>query len=128
LTYGISLEQFNSLFEAQKGCCAICGKPQTEMKRRMHVDHDHATNVIRGLLCHMCNMGLGSFSDDVTKMTSAIAYLNKANAMLPEERLMPLFKSKQKKKRSRNKKKETAAFKIIRDAAPALASQLSEAP
>lgn len=42
---------------------------------KLHVDHDHGTNEIRGLLCHNCNMGLGAFRDQIDWMTGAIAYL-----------------------------------------------------
>lgn len=43
------------LFKQQKGCCAICNKPQSQFKRRLNLDHNHATGQIRGLLCYYCN-------------------------------------------------------------------------
>ena len=54
-TYGITLEQYNSLLEKQDYCCAVCGKHQDEEKKRLSVDHNHYTGEIRGLLCTMCN-------------------------------------------------------------------------
>lgn len=57
--YGISLSDYNLLFEKQKGCCAICNKHQTEIKRRLFVDHSHTTGEVRGLLCFGCNTNLG---------------------------------------------------------------------
>jgi Recombination endonuclease VII len=48
---------YPELFEAQGGVCAICGKPPGE--RALHVDHDHETGQVRGLLCYSCNTKLG---------------------------------------------------------------------
>jgi len=59
--YGISLTEYNSLFEEQKGCCYICGKHQLEFKRKLAVDHDHITGQIRSLLCLSCNAHLGIY-------------------------------------------------------------------
>ena len=42
-------------FKQQKGCCAICKKPQSAFKRRLNLDHNHKTLFIRGLLCFRCN-------------------------------------------------------------------------
>jgi hypothetical protein len=63
--YGITLEQYRELDNKQRGLCAICGKPPMIGKRgrlhlpkhppRLHVDHDHTTGRVRGLLCHWCN-------------------------------------------------------------------------
>jgi hypothetical protein len=58
--FGITLEQYNKKFEAQKGLCAICGNPEPTNKR-LAVDHDHETEEVRDLLCSRCNPGLGSF-------------------------------------------------------------------
>lgn len=57
--YGITPEYWQRMFEEQKGCCKICGKHQTEIKGILHVDHNHKTGDIRGLLCMNCNTKLG---------------------------------------------------------------------
>ena len=76
-TYGISLKEYNLMFEKQKGNCAICNKHQTKFIRNFSVDHDHKTGIIRGLLCHHCNTSLGSFNDDINILKNAIKYLKK---------------------------------------------------
>lgn len=73
----ISSEERQVLFLKQEGRCAICQKHETEFARKLAVDHDHKTNKIRGLLCLLCNRGLGLFKDDTVRFQSAIAYLNK---------------------------------------------------
>jgi len=60
--YGISLEQFNILFEEQNGVCAICMGTNPSGKR-LAVDHDHETGQVRGLLCSMCNTRLAVLDD-----------------------------------------------------------------
>lgn len=56
-TYGITLEDYDKLFEQQRGVCMICSQPQ--LNRRLCVDHCHTTGKIRGLLCGSCNLTLG---------------------------------------------------------------------
>lgn len=75
--YGLTPESYDALLAAQGGVCAICGRAGSEwdVGRSLHVDHDHATNVVRGLLCHTCNVGLGSFADDIDWLARAITYL-----------------------------------------------------
>jgi len=68
--YGIGAAAVDELIRRQAGVCPICGKPDPE-----HVDHDHATNRVRGVLCFNCNGGLGQFRDDVQALRNAIAYL-----------------------------------------------------
>lgn len=75
--YGITLQKYNELFQAQNGCCAICERHSTEFSKRLHVDHDHKTNEIRGLLCHHCNTAIGSFLEDTDLMLKAIQFLQK---------------------------------------------------
>lgn len=53
---GVDDATYTALLEAQDGHCAIC--PNTPKTRRLHVDHDHATGSVRGLLCHRCNRAL----------------------------------------------------------------------
>ena len=74
---GISLEQYQSLYDSQNGLCAICGKPQSELKEALSADHDHVTGKIRGLLCHNCNQFLGYAKDSPIVLASAIKYLGR---------------------------------------------------
>jgi hypothetical protein len=53
---GVTDEQYERLLAAQGGHCALC--PSTPKTRRLHVDHDHRTGLVRGLLCHRCNRGI----------------------------------------------------------------------
>lgn len=73
---GLSLYEYNLLFEFQKGCCAICGRHQSELNKSLFVDHNHETGKIRGLLCSKCNFGIGIFKDDVKLLRNGIEYLN----------------------------------------------------
>lgn len=73
--YKISLIEYNELFIIQNGQCAICGKHQKELKKRLHVDHDHKTHEIRGLLCCKCNLGLGTLGDSVDMIKKTLMYL-----------------------------------------------------
>ena len=58
--YGVSLEEYNVILESQKNLCAICGGPLTRAKGKLpHIDHDHDTGKVRGILCAGCNHGLG---------------------------------------------------------------------
>ena len=58
-TYGITLDDYNQMFENQKGCCAICDKHQKNISRTLFVDHCHKSGKVRGLLCISCNYNLG---------------------------------------------------------------------
>lgn len=73
--YGITPEDYDVLLEAQNGCCGICGRHQTEFKKRLATDHNHKTGYIRGLLCNKCNPGIGAFGEDVNILQRAIDYL-----------------------------------------------------
>jgi leucyl aminopeptidase (aminopeptidase T) len=54
--HGMTIEQYDAMLAAQHGVCAICGEPPTVgFNKRLHVDHDHKTEVRRGLLCMHCN-------------------------------------------------------------------------
>lgn len=81
-TYGITREDWDGMFDKQEGKCPICSSTLdpgvgTRQKRKgyAHIDHCHKTGKIRGLLCHMCNSGLGLFLDEPDRLRKAIEYL-----------------------------------------------------
>lgn len=87
-TFGITLDDYNAMLEAQGGVCAICRGPETSIDRRigrpfaLAVDHCHAAEKdgkmkIRGLLCTGCNSILGRAHDDIKLLRAAIAYLER---------------------------------------------------
>lgn len=73
--YGIDItpEQYDELHDLQAGKCAICGRAEPVSGRRLAVDHDHQTGLVRGLLCTKCNTTVGW----VEQHPSLIAYLRK---------------------------------------------------
>lgn len=79
--YGLTLEQYDAMKAAQGGKCAICDRTHSQLQPtkiqgdRLHVDHDHKTGKVRGLLCHHCNMVLGHLGDNIERMQTAIRYL-----------------------------------------------------
>lgn len=75
--YGLTLEEYNTIFTNQDGKCAICKIHQIELEDKLCVDHNHETDKIRGLLCRECNFGLGKFKDDKELLLEAINYLDK---------------------------------------------------
>jgi hypothetical protein len=72
--YGITLDQYNEMFKAQEGKCAICKRHQNELTRTLCVDHDHKTNKVRALLCVTCNTDISVVENRLEEMTN---YLNK---------------------------------------------------
>lgn len=74
-TYGLTAEQYDELLQRQQGRCAVCrARPKS---KRLAVDHDHRTNVVRGLLCSRCNHDLlGSAWDSLAMVTALWHYLN----------------------------------------------------
>ena len=73
--YDITPDDYNKMFEFQEGRCAICKRHQSEFSKRLHVDHDHDTKVVRSLLCTNCNTMLGLAKDDRQILLSACGYL-----------------------------------------------------
>jgi hypothetical protein len=73
-TYGITLEDKNIMRDSQENKCLICKKEFVDDKSA-YVDHCHTTKKVRGLLCLLCNSGLGYFKDSIENMESAIHYL-----------------------------------------------------
>ena len=71
--YGVDSVTIEWLLLRQGYVCAICGSPDPS-----HVDHDHQSKNVRGILCFNCDRGLGKFDDSVSLMRKAIEYLTKA--------------------------------------------------
>lgn len=79
--YGITVEMYDEMYEAQGGVCKICSRPETLVHHnngkiaRLSVDHNHETGQVRGLLCRKCNTGLGLFGDSIDVVGVALRYL-----------------------------------------------------
>jgi protein-arginine kinase activator protein McsA len=69
--YNLTLEDFEHL---SKNGCNICGS-----HKALHVDHNHETDKVRGILCQLCNRGLGHFKDNPQLLSTAITYLEKSD-------------------------------------------------
>jgi hypothetical protein len=65
---GVTDQEYARMLAAQGGRCAIPGCPRTPKTRRFHVDHDHMTGAVRGLLCHLHNRFLPKSSEDALRM------------------------------------------------------------
>jgi hypothetical protein len=75
--YGITQQWYDLKLEEQEHSCAICGRSAKEMTYLLHVDHDHRTGDVRGLLCSPCNVYLGYIKDRQEVLQTAINYLDK---------------------------------------------------
>lgn len=79
--YGLALGEYDRMYSEQGGLCAICREPEvsperyTGRARKLFVDHHHQTGKVRGLLCMLCNIGIGQFRDDPELLRRAIQYL-----------------------------------------------------
>ena len=73
---GFTIAQYNAQFVKQDGCCAICRtSTPAHPNKHFHVDHDHATGAVRGLLCVLCNTAIGKLNDDPELVARALDYL-----------------------------------------------------
>lgn len=80
--YGITRQDYLEMLESQEGKCAICGTTEIGRKNHthFHVDHNHTTKKVRGLLCDLCNRGLGYFKDTASILRKAANYLEERDA------------------------------------------------
>ncbi|MCZ2076552.1 MAG: endonuclease VII domain-containing protein [Bryobacterales bacterium] len=95
--WGVSESDFEAFKKAHGGKCEICGiTPQG----RIHVDHNHTTGMIRGILCHACNYGIGCFKDNAARLVRAAQYLREREERppLPNQRPRPHLKRRTKYK------------------------------
>lgn len=80
--YGITLLEYHELIAEQNFRCAICGRLASEERyKRLHVDHCHETESVRGLLCTNCNNGIGRFMDSPELLMAAADYLTKKGVL-----------------------------------------------
>lgn len=73
--YGASPEEITELLQSSKGMCQIC-----KVSTATHIDHDHNTGAVRGILCNTCNTGLGMFRDSCENLNEAVRYLKASNS------------------------------------------------
>lgn len=89
--YGITLDEAKEIFESQNHKCKICGRElklygSKNAEDTAHIDHNHTTGQVRGILCSSCNTGLGKFYDNPVFLQAAIDYLN--NSQIKQETLI----------------------------------------
>lgn len=70
--YGLSEAQYVELLRQQEGRCAAC---RIELDRGSHVDHDHVTGRVRGILCRPCNLALGHVKEDPERLRRLAVYV-----------------------------------------------------
>lgn len=75
--YGLEVGDFEQLLIGQDYSCALCFRKQGKI--RLHVDHDHASGQVRGLLCHQCNWYLGTIDADPTIIDRITNYRRQVN-------------------------------------------------
>lgn len=95
-TYGITSEQYEELLDKQKRCCAICERHESNFNKKMHVEHNHQTGEVQGIVCDYCNTRLLGKIRDPVLFRRAAEYLENSHTgwFVPER-----------KKRKRRRKK-----------------------
>ena len=75
--YNITLKERDLMLKKQNNKCKIClvTFSETDHNYKTNIDHCHTTNKVRGILCGLCNKGLGQFKDNTKTLTQAINYL-----------------------------------------------------
>lgn len=73
--YGITPEDYDVMYRAQCGCCVGCGDHQSILTKALHVDHNHDTGKVRGLLCRHCNLIAGHAKDSVRTLHRITDYI-----------------------------------------------------
>lgn len=78
--FGLAFGEFDRMLEVQNHQCLVCEIPFDD-KDKPHIDHDHETGIVRGLLCRQCNWGIGHFKDNPFILRRALAYITKWNKL-----------------------------------------------
>lgn len=77
--YNLIWEDYEKMYFSQEGQCYLCRKDillyEKDKLNVAHVDHDHTTGQVRGLLCHFCNAGIGYLQDNPLLLRKAADYL-----------------------------------------------------
>lgn len=79
--YRIRAEDYQRIYDQQRGNCAICGNhyppyAPKQFNKCLYVDHDHNTGLVRGLVCQQCNIGIGLLGDSLESLLRAVNYLS----------------------------------------------------
>lgn len=83
--YGLSIETIDEMKQKRNNKCDICGKQEKDPSD-LNVDHCHKTDITRGILCHLCNVGLGQIGESVENLARAVAYLESTSPDIPKMR------------------------------------------
>jgi len=76
--HGLSITEFDNLLLAQDNKCLICGQPLDLLNPKLiHIDHNHLTGKVRGILCNKCNMAIGLLRDNPEYIRNALEYLER---------------------------------------------------
>ena len=75
--YGITMDEYNQMYNKQKGSCRMCGVHQSQIKKTLCVDHNHETGEVRELLCDKCNKALGLLDESIEIFEAGIDYLRR---------------------------------------------------
>ena len=79
--YGITLDQYQELWDKQAGLCYICGLAERvndrtgKVREYLSIDHNHVTGEIRSLLCHHCNTALGHVNENSAILQRMLEYV-----------------------------------------------------
>jgi Autographiviridae endonuclease VII len=76
--YGITLQEYERILAEQNGSCAGCGWKPKPGQRRLHVDHNHKTLKVRGIVCWKCNSAIKKLRDSSMIAYNLYVYLKKA--------------------------------------------------
>jgi hypothetical protein len=119
----ITRDIYEQLLAKQESRCAICRIALADLQalpgrhnHALHVDHNHQTGQIRGLLCQQCNHGLGRFHDNPALLLSAIQYLARAEerSAMPQPTPQPALKPKPKPKRVPDYSKVARSLRLLK--------------
>lgn len=80
--YGLTCDEYDAILAQQGGVCPICDGPIKDPA----VDHDHLTGRVRGIVCKLCNTGLGALKDSPFVLARAIVYLTRGPGFVPSGR------------------------------------------